>query len=408
MQNKAQNSADAGTHSRLTTDDSRSQFTRRHFVATASAALGWFLPGFGDRVNASGTAGSPNTHVSGHDAEQQSWIEIQHTIYGAKPDGSGPTGGGKGYSHIFTKGDYTIEDLDGLLHALSQAKRGEVIFIPSETWIDLTTRIYIEELVLEIPPGVTLAGDRGNNGAKGALLSSDSLKTPVMIRANGPGVRITGLRIQGPNAKRYLEHHKRSFGPEGLGSGYYYKFPVSRGIQAEHDNLEIDNCEVSAFSHSGITLRQGRGHHIHHNFIHQCQYNGLGYGVSHSEASSLIEHNLFNENRHSLAGTGVSGCGYIARHNIEFGISLSHCFDMHGGRDRKDNTDIAGTSIEIYNNTFRAPQQAVAIRGVPEEKCEVHHNWITEHQDAAQAVRGLSVKTIAFNNAYGKDPAVVK
>ena len=229
-----------------------------------------------------------------------------------------------------------------------------------------------------------------------------------MIRAKGPNVRITGLRIQGPNPNRHMEHHKRSFGENGLGREYYYRFPVSRGIITEYAGLEVDNCGISGFSACGIYLNKGDRHHIHHNFIHQCQYNGLGYGVSHGAASSLIERNIFNENRHSLAGTGVPQCGYIARHNIELGISLSHCFDMHGGRDRKDNTDIAGTTMEIYNNTFRAPERAVVIRGVPEEKCEIYQNWFVKHQDAEQAVRGTSNKTTVFNNVYGKKPTEVK
>jgi hypothetical protein len=381
--------------------------SRRKFIAAAStvaAAFGLGLsPALGNQRLSSINIGSRTTSNRG-----QSWVEIKNTIYGAKPDEVGPTGGGKGYSKIVTKGDYTVRNLDELINALSQVKRGQVIFIPSEVEIDLTTRIYIEELVLEIPKGVTLAGDRGNNNSKGAILSSDSLNTPMMIRTNGPNVRITGLRIQGPNSKRHLEHHKRSFGPEGLGRDYYYKFPVSRGIRTEYPNLEIDNCEISAFSGSGILLRKGEGHHIHHNFIHQCQYNGLGYGVSHSAASSLIEHNLFNENRHSIAGTGVSGCSYIARNNVELGISLSHCFDMHGGRDRKDSTDIAGSSIEIYNNTFRAPQRAVVIRGIPEDKCDIHHNWFVKHQKAEEAIRGLSEKTRVYNNVYGENPEVVK
>ncbi|MEX2232858.1 MAG: hypothetical protein WD824_11895 [Cyclobacteriaceae bacterium] len=396
----------------------RNEFARRRFIAAATtsglAAMGLSaLPAFGDSAYVSHNAGSPNSmaarHRSGLD-ELPSWVEIQNSIYGAKPDHEGSTGGGARYSQTITKGDYTIENVDALLDALSQAKSGQVIFIPAETEIDLTTRIYIEELVLEIPEGVTLAGDRGDNGSKGALLVSDALKTPGMIRVNGPNVRITGLRIQGPNGKRYMEHHKRSFGEGGKKHEYYYKFPVSRGIITEFDHMEVDNCEVMAFSHSAISLRKGSGHHIHHNFIHKCQYNGLGYGVGHAEATSLIEHNLFDENRHSIAGTGVSGCGYVARHNIELGISLSHCFDMHGGRDRKDNTEIAGTAIEIYNNTFHVPvpERAVVIRGVPEERCEIHHNWILEHQDVDMAVDGLSEKTRAFNNAYGKDPVTIK
>jgi hypothetical protein len=318
-------------------------------------------------------------------AAEPTWIEIDNVVYGAKADGRGPIGGGNGYVNIITAGDYTVRDLDALLDALSKAKSGQVVFIPAETVIDLTARIYINQLVLEIPEGVTLAGDRGHGKSQGALLTSDALKTPVMIRAAGPDVRVTGLRIQGPNPKRYLDHHRRSFGQGGAGREYYYKLPTSNGIRTKYPRLE----------------------HIHHNHIHHCQYQGLGYGVSHNTASSMIEHNFFNWNRHSIAGTGRPGNSYVARHNVELGVSLSHCFDMHGGRDRKDGTDIAGTSIDIYNNTFRAQQTPVVIRGVPEEKCEVHHNWFLRHNKAEQAVRS-SGKTKVFSNAYTDKPKVAK
>lgn len=338
-------------------------------------------------------------------ADELTWVEIGGTVYGAKPDERGPIGGGNGYKNSITRGDYTVTDLDSLLAALTKARAGQVVFIPGETEIDLTARIYIEGIVLVVPEGVTLAGERGNNGSKGAILTSDALKTPVMIRAAGPNVRITGLRIQGPCPKRYLDHHRRAYGPGGGGSEYYYKFPTSNGIITEFPRLEVDNCEISAFAHGGIYLSKGADHHIHHNFVHNCQYNGLGYGVVHDTASSLIEYNLFDSNRHSIAGTGRPGCSYIARNNIELGVSLSHCFDMHGGRDRNDGTDIAGTSIEIYNNTFRAPNPAVVIRGVPEKKCEVHHNWFLKHGDAKQAVRAAE-KTTVSDNAYGEKPKV--
>lgn len=341
-------------------------------------------------------------------AGQPTWVEVGESVFGAKPDRLGPIGGGNGYTNLVTAGDYTVQDLDSLLDALSQARAGQVIFIPGETEIDLTARIHIEQIVLRIPEGVTLAGNRGHNGSQGALLTSDALNTPAIIRTAGPNVRITGLRIQGPCPKRYLDHHKRAFGPGGGRHEYYYKFPTSNGIVAEHPRLEVDNCVVSAFAHGGVFLTAGDGHHIHHNYIHHCQYNGLGYGVSHRSASSVIEYNLFDWNRHSIAGTGQPGCGYVARHNVELGVSLSHCFDMHGGRDRKDGTDIAGTSIEIYNNTFRAPTTPVKIRGVPEEKCDVHHNWFPRHDDPGSAVIGLSGKTRAFNNAYGSEPKTAR
>ncbi|MBR9774863.1 MAG: hypothetical protein GYB55_07585 [Cytophagales bacterium] len=380
-------------------ENNNSKHSRRQFFSTA-AKSSLVACTFGFPLK----EWSPSTFltepVEGENPEKPSWLAINDEIYGAKPSDMGPIGGGNGYVFPIVKGDFEATNLDELLDALAQAKSGQVVFIPDEINIDLTTRVFIEKLVLEIPEGVTLAGNRGYEGSKGGILLSNALETRFLIRANGPGVRISGLRIQGPNPDRHLEHHKRAFGPEGLGRDYYYKFPVSRGIVTEYPELKVDNCEVSAFSGSGIFLKKGSGHHIHHNFIPQCQYNGLGYGISHAAADSLIEYNLFNENRHSIAGTGVSGCGYIARHNIELGISLSHCFDMHGGRDRKDNTDIAGTTMEIYNNTFYAPQTPVVIRGVPEEKCEIHHNWFAKHKETEQAVRGLSGKTIAMDNVY--------
>ncbi len=340
-------------------------------------------------------------------ADERTWVEIDGAVCGARPDDRGPIGGGNGCSDIITKGDYAASDLDSLLEALSKARAGEIVFVPAETVIDLTARIYIDQLVLEIPEGVTLAGNRGHGKSKGALLTSDALKTPEMIRVAGPDVRITGLRIQGPNPKRYLDHHGRSFGKGGPGHSYYYKLPTSNGIATKHARLEVDNCEISGFSHAGVDLRTARGHHIHHNYIHHCQYQGLGYGVCHNTASSLIEYNLFDWNRHSIAGTGRPGNSYTARHNVELGVSLSHCFDMHGGRDRKDGTDIAGTSIEIYNNTFRAPQTPVVIRGVPEETCDVHHNWFLRHGTTGQAVRS-SGRTRVHDNAYGGEPAAVR
>lgn len=333
-------------------------------------------------------------------------VQLNGETYGAAPDDVGPIGGGSGYTRIVTDGDLKVTTLDELLDALAKAEAGQSVFIAGEAEIDLTARIYIEGLVLEVPEGVTLASNRGQGDSQGALLSSDALKTPVMIRAMGPNVRITGLRLKGPNTKRYMEHHRRAFGPGGDRHAYCYKFPTQNGIIARHAGLEVDNCEISGFGHAGICLQKGDGHHIHHNFIHHCQYNGLGYGVSHDTASSLIERNLFDFNRHSIAGTGRPGCSYEARHNIELGTSLSHCFDMHGGRDRKDGTVIAGTTIRIHHNTFRAPETPVVIRGVPEEKCSVYRNWFPNHESPSAAVRG-SDKTEARDNAYGRDPARV-
>ncbi len=335
-------------------------------------------------------------------AEDATSVKLDGKTYGAQADEVGPIGGGLGYTRIVTKGDFVAKSLDELLQALGKAKAGQVVFIPGQTVIDCTARVYIEQLVIEIPAGVTLAGNRGQDRSEGALICSDALKTPALIRITGPEVRVTGLRLRGPNPKRYLDHHHRSFA-EGRGHKYYYKLPTSNGITTEHPGLEVDNCDISGFSHGAVYLIKGDRHHIHHSFIHHCQYQGLGYGVSHDVASSLIERNLFDFNRHSIAGTGRPGCGYEARHNVELGTSLSHCFDMHGGRDRKDGTDIAGTKIVIQHNTFRASNTPIVIRGVPQDGCKVSYNWFPRHAGPQLAVRAPG-NTQVENNAYGTDP----
>jgi len=80
-----------------------------------------------------------------------------------------------------------------------------------------------------------------------------------------------------------------------------------------------------------------------------------------------------------------------------------YCFDMHGGRDRKDGTDVAGTTILIHHNTFRAPERAVVIRGVPEDACRVFRNWFPKHAGPGAAVQAAA-KTFVSDNAYGADP----
>jgi len=335
-------------------------------------------------------------------------VEIDGRRFGAEPDALGPIGGGAGYRALVEPTGAVIRTLDELLARLAAAQPGEVLWLDGAAEIDCTERVHIEQLVLEVPGGVMLASDRGRQGSAGALIRSDTFQTRPLFRVLGPGVRFSGLRLQGPNPKRCNEHHRRSFGtaPDwqgGRGHEYYYRFPVSDGIEAAHDGLTVDNCELGGWSHAAIWLRAGRGHHIHHNFIHHNQYNGLGYGIAHDRAFSLIERNLFDRNRHSIAGTGNPGSGYEARHNVELGESLSHCFDMHGGRDRKDGTDVAGSWLKVRHNTFGSPELALMVRGDPAEQVLVEHNWFY-HATAAEAVRGENRVRLG-ENAGGYRPA---
>ena len=47
---------------------------------------------------------------------------------------------------------------------------------------------------------------------------------------------------------------------------------------------------------------------------------------------------------------------------------------MHGGRNRRDGTNIAGNTIVIANNTFLSPARAIAFGGVPKNRAKITRN----------------------------------
>ncbi|MCP3918522.1 MAG: right-handed parallel beta-helix repeat-containing protein [bacterium] len=331
---------------------------------------------------------------------EHTFVDVDGTRYGAEPDEHGPIGGGPGYTARPPGKHHVASTVDALIEALAKARPGETVFVPGDAAIDCTARVLIDGLVLELPGGVTLASDRGAGGSRGALLFSDVLATRPLLRVTGPGARVSGLRLRGPDPERRLDHHRRSF-RGGRGSDHYYQLPTSDGIECTHDGLEVDNCELAGWSHAAIFLRKGTGHRIHHCFIHHNQRQGLGYGVCHDVAESTIEHNLFDWNRHSIAGTGRPGSGYAARHNVERGASLSHMFDMHGGRDRKDGTNVAGTWMIVERNAFLCPKVALKVRGVPEKRVWVEGNWFLKPPGVVAEER-----TELGENAYGRTAVV--
>lgn len=305
-----------------------------------------------------------------------------------------PIGGGEGYKNHVTQKHYYVETKSQLLKALSVAVEGELIYIEDTAIIDMTG-----EKGVYIPGGVTISSGRGYKGSKGALLFSEQLNTSPLFIIGGEGVRITGLRIRGPDLRRRTNQMKAL-----LKQGKYYSLPNSRGITSSYANLEVDNCELSGWSHAAIHLISGaRNAHIHHNYIHHNQRYGLGYGVVLDEADALIEANIFDWNRHSIAGTGRPGTSYEARYNLVLENANSHSFDMHGGKDRKDGTNIAGTWIKIHHNIFQVTSDpAIKIRGVPLVGVEIYNNcFFHKNEQAAILQTNAQGKFIQSGNEFG-------
>ena len=294
----------------------------------------------------------------------------------ANPTGN-PIGGGEGYTDILTTGDFIVKTTAEFLAALKEAKPGQVIYVPDGTEIDLTA-----SSTLMIPTGVTLAGSRGRDGSLGARIFT-TRKSGRMFSVGGDDVRLTGLRFEGPYGGSDRVAHSAYF----LGTSSY--------------GTEIDNCEIYNFNVAAIGVGSGAINcQIHHNFIHHSQRSGLGYGVSTGSSDLHVIANKFDYCRHHIASGGTPGSGYEAAWNLILPHANGHHFDMHGGRDRGDSTNIAGDWMHVHHNTFLSPHRHVIIRGVPSDHAEVHHNWFV-NPVAKSVISGGNTKV--YRNVYGPE-----
>src|SRR5687768_10256275 len=107
-----------------------------------------------------------------------------------------PIGGGEGYGSWVD--GFVVADRAQLLAALQNARSGAVVYVRDDAVIDLTGAWYIP-----LNPGVTLASGRGRNGSLGALLYTRELMRADLFGVLGGGVRVTGLRLRGPDTGEY-------------------------------------------------------------------------------------------------------------------------------------------------------------------------------------------------------------
>jgi hypothetical protein len=324
--------------------------------------------------------------------------------YGADANPTGnPIGGGSGYTDIISRDDprvkFIVDTRDELLSALQSARSGDVIYVEGNANIDMSGHFNIQ-----VPAGVTIASNRGENGAAGGRifqirLSNDQAAdwTP-MFKAAGQNVRITGLRIEGPD---------KTTGSVGQ---------TRLGIFSSYRNLEVDNCEIWGWSGAGVSLYgtggsdMQSGGYVHHNYIHHCQMNGLGYGVVVSGGStSLVEANYIDYCRHAIAGSGLPGDGYEARYNIcgpNFIASYAYQFDMHGTPDPSGSGTMAGDIIKIHHNTFMATgpadSYAALICGIPRVGAYIDHNWFYYDQAPPIAQMNGKGKITMTDNLIGQ------
>ncbi|MCE5228591.1 Ig-like domain-containing protein [bacterium] len=277
--------------------------------------------------------------------------------YGCEGNPTGnPIGGGVGYSRVIDSAtaNYVVSTASALKSALSSATSGQVVYVADDAKIDLSG----QTSSITIKAGVTLASGRGRNGSLGGMIYSSTFNEDTgrgWFATGGTGTRVTGLRLAGAFN-----------GPWRTDEEYH-------AIYVGHANCEIDNNEIYGWNYAAVETLLGSNAcapYFHHNYIHHNTKLGCGYGIcpgfNSGNAVPIIEGNIFDFERHSVAGHGTLGMSYEARYNLVLEHSISHIFDMHGGYDRDDGTSIAGTIIRIHHNTVRNfDQSAVTIRGVP-------------------------------------------
>jgi len=287
---------------------------------------------------------------------------------------SNPVGGGFGYKRIVdnTRGDVTIVSNDpfgqALRDTLTNATAGDVVYVDDNEEIDLSR----DKTPIEIHEGVTLASGRGRDDSLGALIyTTETTEHLTMLEVVGSGVRVTGLRLRGPEPS--------------VGDKKDKNFPRSVAIHCSSANLEVENCELSGWTHAGVFLQRATNSRIHHNYFHHNQHWDLGYGVLLDEADAFNDANVFDWCRHAIAGTGSPGTSYEARYNVFFENFYHYPLDMH--KDRRNGIRYAGDRISIHHNTIYTAKQGtltqtyisrqyglINIEGEPRERSYIFNN----------------------------------
>ncbi|MDO8682762.1 MAG: formylglycine-generating enzyme family protein [Armatimonadota bacterium] len=306
--------------------------------------------------------------------------------------GKDAIGGGNGYSRMINRSQakYVASNIVELKSVLALAKAGEIIYIADNAKIDASA----ERKSFIVPGGVTIAGNRGRNGSPGPVIFTNWQDCYPLFITGGPGIRFTGLRVQGPDTEI------RATGDDIIRNAV--------GIVVNHPDFEQDNCEVLGWTAAATTFDSaGPGGRVHHCYIHNNRRAGNGYGVYVHMSYVAIEANKFDNNRHDVAGSGRAKSSYRACYNISNASEpfTSHAFDMHGNHNSRGPNEVvehtAGDSIVIAHNTFKScrPRIYIAIRGKPRQGVIIHDNVFENAFIAADVLEPCS-NAVIYDNEF--------
>jgi len=249
---------------------------------------------------------------------------------------------------------------------------------------------------------------RGPRSFGPRIFVTDHRGSKALFVIRGDNVLFSGFRLEGPTSGI---GQRDDILEKGISI-----WPFASPDPIRH--IEISNMEIFNWSGQGIQVGDNdeqaeRGRlfntnegavHIWNNFFHHNRHGaGNGYGVeSAGGAYVLIERNVFDENRHAIAGGSRSSTsndysGYTARDNLILSGGGLHCsdswyyafcawlcdcwhthqIDMHGDQNEWYSSDnwecgTAGETMIIQRNTvLYTAGLAIKIRGNPADKAVV-------------------------------------
>jgi len=343
-----------------------------------------------------------------------------------------------GYSPRLIIDRNTRDPVGVLIGALTNSTNDEQTIELCDVDLDLTGR---SDLVIRAKRSLIAspACARGPRSFGPRIFVTDHREGKPLFDIEGDNVRVSGFRLEGPT-------------PD-IGSGEN----TERGIvisplpdtQPIH-SIEISNMEISRWSGAGVHVKDNaqsaeRGRlfntnpaavHIKNNYFHHNRHdNSWGYGVDVADgAYALIEQNVFDENRHAIAGKSrnddaLDYSGYTARENLILPGGGVHCgplfcshthqIDMHGDQNRwysgsNWNCGTAGETMLIERNTILYTNGlAIKIRGNPADKAVADGN-VFKHVSRSDAIgqngycgSGDNITKpidVRRNNVFGVDP----
>ena len=254
---------------------------------------------------------------------------------------------------------------------------------------------------LVIPTGTTILGDRRGTNPGPLLLGLYNEDDPQpgtrLMQIEGDYVRITGLRLQGPSGSEDTWYDT---------IGILIGDPIHslcQPVQTIIDRNELFNWPTVAIGPSGASSDQdcldGQPGTLNpdtnvfkpgpigsvfatliaHNFIHDNQEHGLGYGIAvgHGAGASVLG-NVFSFNRHAVTADDNTGNQYLALDNLVLSQRPVYCgsiickseqdFDVHGTLSLGGQHDggFAGYNAEIaWSTLIDGGNLNFALRGRP-------------------------------------------